>query len=321
MKNTIKNIYILTLLFTISFLSFVSATTNKIITKNDCYWKNDAYQCTIKTCKRLNLKSCTYKTIKTNPPVYKTVTSKLLIQAIVTVNNSWYNAVVTSSWLIASWSIASSGFVYTWSKIIPISNTKNTISGLSKFYDTISGAIIINNSWARYSIVEFGDFECIYCQKFHNKKILETVMSKYPFNINYYFVNYPLTKIHVNAQYLAKWYICTLEQDQKQAITYIDFVYSQTIGDVVLLLNEWKKWLDQRAFENCMNGTGSDQIIKNQIYIGDKVWVTGTPSVLMINNDTSEYELIAWSYGTWAYNSVIINREDQLTKFPYIATK
>ena len=328
MKNLIKNIYILTLLFAFWFASYSFAASN-ISTKTDCYRKNNSYQCTTKSCKVSNLKSCTYKTIKTTPPNYK----KVVVQNIITnktINNTWFvsTGVVMITGSINTWSvtgvIVSGSVVSTGSTgniIVPISNTKNTISGLSKFYDTISGAIIVNNSWARYSIVEFGDFECPYCQKFHNKKILETVMSKYPNNINYYFMNYPLTKIHQNAWYIAKWYVCSLEQDPKRATTYINFIYDQTIGDVVLLLNEWKKWLSITTFDTCMSNTWSDATIKYQMSIADKIGITGTPSVLMINNDTAEYEVIAWAYDTWAYNSVITNRQDQLSKFPYTAGK
>lgn len=328
MKNLIKNIYILTLLFAFWFASysFAAATT---FAKTDCYWKNNSYQCTTKTCKVSKPKSCTYKTIKATPPNYKkAVTQNIAINKIISKTWTVSTEVVVVTGSINSWTIytgtVTSWSVSTWSTgniIVPISNTKNTISGLPKFYDTISGAIVVNNSWARYSIVEFGDFECPYCQKFHNKKILETVMSKYPNNINYYFMNYPLTKIHQNAWYIAKWYICSLEQDPKRATTYMNFIYDQTIGDVVLLLNEWKKWLSITAFDTCMSGTGSDATIKYQMSIADKIGISGTPTTLMINNDTAEYEIIAWAYDTWAYNSILTNRQDQLSKFPYTAGK
>jgi protein-disulfide isomerase len=42
-----------------------------------------------------------------------------------------------------------------------------------------------------------------------------------------------------------------------------------------------------------MSGTGSDAAIKYQMSIADKIGISGTPTTLMINNDTAEYEVVA----------------------------
>lgn len=216
----------------------------------------------------------------------------------------------SSSWYIYTWS-------NTWSKITPISNTENTISNLSTFIDAISWSILTGNSGSRYSLLEFGDFQCPFCQKFHNKNILQNVMSNYSSNINYYFLNYPLS-FHEKALPLAKWYICTYNQSKDLAVKYIKNTYEQTIWDANLYLSDWSKNLpNSNEFLTCLDSSWTLATIKYQQSIADYIGVQWTPTTMLINNETSEYEVVAWAYESWAYVSIIENRQDQLKKYPY----
>ncbi len=347
MKDIIKRTYILTIVFVLYFAIFTSAKSSFIST--DCYWKNNNYQCTTKACSSKNIKSCKYKTIKQNPPVYNNI--KIVYNINQTIDNfgltkniavnkninsvTWNNITtwnIAITWnnivtwnIIASWSIISSGVIAntnSWNtstgfklmkknSIVNISNTTNTISDLGNFYNNISGSLVTFASGAKFSIIQFGDFECIYCKKFHQNSTLQTVMSKYPNNINYYFVNFPLTQIHKNAAYFAKWYICTAAQDKSQAANYINYLYTQS-GDPIWLLDWFKKWLDVNSFDACLLDKNTDNALNYQINIGNYVWVTGTPAIMLINNDTYEYELIAGAYDATAYQSVLQNRQDKI---------
>jgi protein-disulfide isomerase len=64
---------------------------------------------------------------------------------------------------------------------------------------------------AEILIVEFSDFECPYCKKFHNE-VFHQLMEAFPDQIQFVYRDFPLTSIHPNAFSAAEAANCAAEQ-------------------------------------------------------------------------------------------------------------
>ena len=79
--------------------------------------------------------------------------------------------------------------------IIIISNSQESASdqtGLTKM-NLLQGSIILGNPDAKISVIEFGDYQCTFCYKFHKdtmKKINEEYIKTE--NVNFVYKDFPL---------------------------------------------------------------------------------------------------------------------------------
>lgn len=105
---------------------------------------------------------------------------------------------------------------------------------------------------APITIIEFSDYECPYCQRYH----LETyplIMETYGDQIRYVFKDLPLSSIHSNALPAANAAHCA--QEQNAFWEYHDLLFSMQMGlnDNAYLAYADALGLDQAAFEECLN--------------------------------------------------------------------
>lgn len=66
---------------------------------------------------------------------------------------------------------------------------------------------------APVTIVEFSDFECYYCIKWHNE-VYDRLMTEYQGKIRFVYRDFPLTSIHPGAEPAARAANCAHEQDR-----------------------------------------------------------------------------------------------------------
>ena len=93
------------------------------------------------------------------------------------------------------------------------------ISGLgganlgSGTYNVLSGDDpSFGNPAAKVAIVEFGDFECPFCQRAF--PVIRSLMDEYKNEIYYIYRDFPLADIHPNAQLAAQGGYCAHQQDK-----------------------------------------------------------------------------------------------------------
>ena len=76
----------------------------------------------------------------------------------------------------------------------------------------IDGAYALGPADAPITIVEFSDYECPFCKRWH-AEVYEQLLAAYPGKIKFVYRNLPLTSIHPDAQGAAEAAMCAGEQD------------------------------------------------------------------------------------------------------------
>lgn len=121
---------------------------------------------------------------------------------------------------------------------------------------------------ARVALVEFSDFECPFCQRFHGT--MQQVLQEYPNDVIWVYRHFPLTEIHSNAQQAAVASECIAEAGGNDAFwTYTDKVfenqsrlgvdlYQEIARDLGLNIQQFNACLDSGKFDERVSGDVAD---------------------------------------------------------------
>ncbi|MBI2048241.1 MAG: thioredoxin domain-containing protein, partial [Parcubacteria group bacterium] len=106
--------------------------------------------------------------------------------------------------------IIAGAIVYTQGlRSVELSKEKGTAQVVSPF--TITGKDHMRgNPEAPVTIVEFSDFQCPFCQKFH--PTVQQVLAEYPGQVRWVYKHFPLDQIHLQARPAAEASECVWEQ-------------------------------------------------------------------------------------------------------------
>ncbi len=142
------------------------------------------------------------------------------------------------------------------------------------------------NPQARYTIAEFGDFECPQCGKVY--PVLETLLQKYPAQVNLIFLHRPFAKIHpwavpagqaseiaaAQGKFWPMYDLLYTHQDNLESGFYS--TYAETVG------------LDKAKFKAAFDaGAGLPQM-KAATALADSLGVQETPTMLLRDNQTQK---------------------------------
>ncbi len=152
-------------------------------------------------------------------------------------------------------------------------------------------APVLGNSNAKVTIVEFGDFQCPYCQQFFQNTLPE-IKKQYidTGKVKIVFRHFPLTQIHVNAQISAVAAECANQQGKFWE--YHDLLYTNGMADGTGLDKaSLEKYADQlglnkgnllglgkNKFNQCLETNATLKIVQADQAEGAKDGVTGTPT-------------------------------------------
>jgi len=134
---------------------------------------------------------------------------------------------------------------------------------------------------AKLAIVVFSDFECPFCREF-SEEVLPSLVARYvdAGRALLVFKQYPLVRIHPDAQRMAELTACAAQQG-KFWIAH-DFVFrrNQGLADMnARILADGIK-ADESRLEGCMHSLGPTLVAKD-VQLGRTVGVRGTPTVFM----------------------------------------
>ncbi len=159
----------------------------------------------------------------------------------------------------------------------------------------LSGSTILGDPDAKISIVEFGDYQCTFCYKFH-KDTMKKIDEKYIENgdVNFVYKDFPLngeSSIKASeASYCA--------QEQGKFWQYHDTLYDNWGGEntgwiTSEVLMEYAKntGLNLNEFSSCMNDSKFRQKVLNNEAFAKKINIDATPS-FMIFNDNEVYRIV-----------------------------
>ena len=104
---------------------------------------------------------------------------------------------------------------------------------------------------APITIVEFSDFQCPFCKRWHDE-VYEPLLAAYPGQIRFVYRNLPLTSIHPDAQSAAEAAMCAGEQDAFWQ--FHEKLFSTTaLGTGVYMQYAQDLKLNTASFESCLN--------------------------------------------------------------------
>ncbi len=147
---------------------------------------------------------------------------------------------------------------------------------------------IRGESSAEFSLIEYSDFECPFCKRFHGTAM--QFIEKNP-EVNWVYRHFPLSFHNPGAQKEAEASECAGEFGGNDAFwQYTDLIYQRTrsngqgfplekLGPLATELG-----LDRKQFDNCLNSERFKQKVLLQMANGQAGGITGTPGNFIRHN-------------------------------------
>lgn len=163
---------------------------------------------------------------------------------------------------------------------------------------------------ATISLIEYSDFECPFCKRFHEtpKKLLETHKGQ----LNWVYRHFPLTFHNPGAQKQAEASECAAELGGNDAFwRYTDALYERTkaggkgfpIEQLVPLAVELG--LNKAGFERCLESGRYAERVKADTEEGAAAGVSGTPGSILLNQQTGAVRFLSGALPEATFNASI----------------
>jgi len=159
----------------------------------------------------------------------------------------------------------------------PVSGSALTEEPQFVRYDVPSeGFYSIGPDDAPITIVEFSDYQCPFCRRWHDE-VYEPLLAAYPGQIKIVYRNLPLTSIHPDAFGAAEAAMCAGEQDAYWP--YHEKLFSsENLGNQVYTQYAQELSLNMDSFENCLNNHKYKAAIEADSDFAVNLGVRSTPT-------------------------------------------
>lgn len=126
-------------------------------------------------------------------------------------------------------------------------------------------------------IVEFSDFECPFCTKWHNETYLP-LREKYPDQIKLVYRNFPLIGLHANAYLAAEAAMCAGDQDRYWDYHEALFESKNGMGEAAFKGYAAELGLDTADFNDCLDSRKYEEFVKDDMNYAASIGVQSTPT-------------------------------------------
>ena len=126
-------------------------------------------------------------------------------------------------------------------------------------------------------IVEFSDFECPFCTKWHNETYLP-LREKYPDEIKLVYRNFPLTGLHPNAYLAAEAAMCAGDQDRYWDYHEALFENKNGMGEAAFKGYAEELGLDMETFNECLDSRQYQDFVREDMDYAASIGVQSTPT-------------------------------------------
>lgn len=158
-----------------------------------------------------------------------------------------------------------------------------------------AGEHIFGKSDAAFSIIEYSDFQCPYCKKFHDTP--KQLVEKYPDKINWVYRHLPLSFHNPAAQKLAEASECVAELGGNSAFwQFSDYLYQRpkskpgvqphALSQLLPLVQ--KVGVDEENFRECYESARHRRRVETDAADAAAANITGTPGSVLRHNATRE---------------------------------
>jgi len=129
---------------------------------------------------------------------------------------------------------------------------------------------------AKITIVEFSDYQCPFCRRFHDDTY-HALLDAYPGQIRFVYRNLPLTSIHPEAMPAAVASLCA--NDQNAYWDYHEKLFSsETLDEATYIKYATDLGLDVDAFTACLSSGSHDEFIQKDMDFSINLGVQSTPT-------------------------------------------
>ncbi|MEP6895074.1 MAG: thioredoxin domain-containing protein [Chloroflexota bacterium] len=129
---------------------------------------------------------------------------------------------------------------------------------------------------APITIVEFSDYQCPFCRRWH-QQVYEPLLAAYPGKIKLVYRNLPLTSIHPDAQAAAEAAMCAGEQNVYWQ--YHDKLFSgEVLGSGAYKQYAQELNLNMTSFDTCLSDHKYQAAIKTDSDFALKLGISSTPT-------------------------------------------
>jgi protein-disulfide isomerase len=134
---------------------------------------------------------------------------------------------------------------------------------------------------APLTLVEFADFQCPFCRRFHTT-VFEEIKKNFvdTGKLRYVSRDLPLP-MHDHATQAANAARCAGEQGQFWAMRHVLIVNSQKLEHDNLLTYAHDLHLDKTAFRRCLDANKYDAAVQQDAAVAAQIGITGTPSFVL----------------------------------------
>lgn len=152
---------------------------------------------------------------------------------------------------------------------------------------------IYGNSSAKVSLIEYSDFECPFCKRFH--ATAKQLVDESQGTVNWVYRHFPLGFHNPAAQREAEATECVAELGGNDAFwEYSDLVFEATpsngkgvsVDGLVALAKKIN--LDSDRFKNCLESGRYAERVQEDFREGTSIGITGTPGNILRNNETGK---------------------------------
>jgi protein-disulfide isomerase len=155
---------------------------------------------------------------------------------------------------------------------------------------------IFGNPEAEISLIEYSDFECPYCKRFH--PTAKEIVKSYAGRVNWVYRHFPLDFHNPVAQKKAEASECAAELGGNDAFwKYSDRLYQRTRSNIKgfpitkLTPLAVEIGLDEKQFQACLDSGRHAARIQEDIDNGTRSGISGTPGNILLNNNTGAARL------------------------------
>ncbi|MFH1522607.1 MAG: DsbA family protein [Patescibacteria group bacterium] len=134
---------------------------------------------------------------------------------------------------------------------------------------------IRGNKDAPITIVEYSDFQCSFCTKFHNT--MKQAMANYPNEVRWVYKHFPLDSIHPYARKAGEASECANDQGKFWEYNDLLFANQGSINTSYLSTAAKELKLDIKKFEECLSSSKYANKVNDDFNEGKSLGVTGTP--------------------------------------------
>lgn len=163
----------------------------------------------------------------------------------------------------------------------PVAPTRSPVQALDAVVE-IGDSPIKGDKAAKLTLMEFSDYQCPFCKR-HAENTLPQIDKEYiaTGKLRYVFRDFPLAAIHKQAQKAAEAAHCAGDQVKYWEMHDRLISNPQALGPERLGEHAQAIGLEVEPFKRCLDGGNYVEKVRNDIAEGQKLGITGTPTLLL----------------------------------------